>query len=77
MATTPIPGIKGCHAIISDDCLMLNGQAAAFNEAVGRCAKVYGDALAIHGFPKGIRYHLVLTVEFPDAPAGEAGGQSQ
>ncbi len=71
-ATTALPGVKGCHAIIGDDCLMLKGEAAALSEAVERCARVYREAIAVHGFPKGIRYHLALTVEFPTDRMTEA-----
>ncbi|MFW6031349.1 MAG: hypothetical protein ACOC9T_02050 [Myxococcota bacterium] len=64
-----VPGLKAVHAIITPNCLVVQGGALlAFDEAIERLRRTYTETIEArerNGAPSA-NYHLVLTVEASD-----------
>lgn len=65
---TTIPGIKACHAVISDRCRTNRGDGGAFDEAVSRLRQEYERAVDGWKIGMGAAIHLVLAVQRPAPP---------
>lgn len=62
-----VPGLCALHAIITDNCRKLHGDPGAFDEAMRRIRKQYDLSVAGWSGTTGVKFHLVLTVERPEA----------
>lgn len=65
-----IPGIKGAHCIISDECRSNHGDIGAFNEAMRRLRDEYERCANNWTIGRGAKLHLVLSLERPTPAAG-------
>ncbi len=60
-----VSGIKAVHAIITDECRSNRGNVEAGKAAVGRVATELDALYSCHAIGKGVKFHVVLTVEIP------------
>lgn len=61
-----IPGQKAKHTFITDACRSGRGDMGAFDEAMERLRAEYASLLAKNPKDHDIRYHLVLTIDWPE-----------
>jgi len=63
---TKVPGIKAAHAVITENCRVVQGgDVEAFDEASRRLRGEYEQLLDAWPQGKGASFHLVLTVDYP------------
>ena len=60
-----IPGVKSCHAMISDTCRETRGDREAFETAARMLQNEYAGLIQFWKKGRGAKIHLVLTVEYP------------
>lgn len=65
MAKTKVPGIKAHHRIITDTCRQNKGPAA-IDEALASAREELGILDENWDVGKGVKLHVVVTVERPD-----------
>ena len=63
MKETKVPGVKGHHSIISDDCRMNNFDDGAFKIAVERMKTVYKRTCELTPIGTGMNIHIIMTIE--------------
>ena len=63
MKQSTIPGLKGHHSIISDDCRMEHFDGGAFKIAIERMKTVYMKTCENAPIGTGMKIHIVMTVE--------------
>jgi len=63
MKETKLPGIKGHHSIISDDCRMEHFDGGAFKIAVERMRTVYNRTCENTPIGTGMKIHIAMTIE--------------
>ncbi len=74
MSKTTIPGIKGKHRWISENCIAMKGVRGAVDEAVEDARQFLMDCIP-RWFPKHVdtKFHIVVTVEGPESEDIGAG----
>ena len=71
MAETKIPGIKGKHRWITDNCLAQKGVRGSIDEAVEDARRFLLNTIPLWSKHPGVRFHVVVTVEAPSTQPKE------
>lgn len=73
MSNTTIPGMKGVHRWITDDCIAGKGVEGSIDEALQSAREFLDNAIPRWETTPGARFHVVVTVE----PPAEREGTSE